>query len=267
MSGCFISYSSVDRIIVEGLAEKLRNRRYEVWIDFEGIEGGAQWEEEIKKALEQSAVCIVAVTPDSVCSDWVKREIQMAKAAGKTIIPLIMRGDVSQDCIEELGISDLQHIDFVRYGLAAGMEQLLRVLPPPKTGSAPEATGLRGLIIEDVAVQQLAIKQVFHGLGIEAVTAHDFGSALKLIRGEPFNVVTLDMQLDEMDPGGQHGILLLDELRTYHEGVPVIIISGLDWTPRQVRDFLREYEAYDYLPKPFNPNELRRIIEAALASP
>ena len=266
MAGCFISYSSTDRIMIEGLADSLRQHHFDVWIDFESIAGGTQWEAEIKKALAQADICLVALTPDSVKSDWVKREIELAREASKTIVPLIMREVPLPKSMKTLDIDDLQYINFARYGLKVGLEQLLQALPKQTSDIETETETRRALIVEDVRAQQLAVRQVLASCGLETRTAHDFETAMELIRSEKFKLVTLDMQLDEMDTGGQHGMLLLDELHTYQKNVPIIIISALDWSGREVRDFLREHKAFDFLPKPFKPAELRSVVEEALKS-
>ncbi len=265
MPSCFVSYASSDRVMVESLAEDLRSHRYQVWIDFEGILGGAQWEAAIRAAIDRSEVCIVALTPDALQSQWVKREIDLARQTKKHVIPVLMREIPLPEGLEALGIADLQYVNFVRYGYAAGMKQLRQALPEVNVATAVR-TGVRALVIEDIPAQQVAIRQVLGGMGIEAVVAGDFERALELVRGDPYDVITLDMQLDDMDPGGQQGILLLDQMRTHQKDVPVIIISGLELTGSQVRDFLVEYQADDYLKKPFNPGELRPIVEKALKS-
>ncbi|MBK9748325.1 MAG: TIR domain-containing protein [Chloroflexi bacterium] len=266
MTTCFISYSSADRVLAEGLVSQLRAAHYQVWIDVEGIPGGAQWEQEINRALSQSDACLVLVTPDSVVSAWVKQEIEIARAQGKIVIPLLMRAIPLPLGLESLAISDLQVINFVRYGYSAGVAALIKVLPPRILDTPTGITGLRALIVEDVQAQQLAVQQVLRKFGLETTIAADFETALDAIRNDCYRLVTLDMQLDIMDTGGQHGMLLLDELRTYQPDIPVIIISALDWTGRQVRDFLREQNAFDYLPKPFKADDLRDIVESALNS-
>jgi DNA-binding response OmpR family regulator len=101
-------------------------------------------------------------------------------------------------------------------------------------------------------------------MGIETVVAGDFDTAFNCIVEQAFDIITLDMQLDEMDTGGQHGMLLLDQLRTKSKDTKVIIVSALEWDGKQVRDFLIKYRASDYLKKPFDPGDLRHMIEEAL---
>jgi CheY-like chemotaxis protein len=135
--------------------------------------------------------------------------------------------------------------------------------PSGDTGWSSDKTR-RALVIEDIAPQRQAAEQVLESLGMQTRGAADFEMALQALRGPAFDVILLDMQLDEMDSGGQRGMLLLEQLSIYQPGVPVIIISALPWTGQQVRDFLREYGAFDYLHKPFKAHELRTIIQQAL---
>lgn len=263
MTRCFLSYASSDRVTVESLARDLRRHRYEVWMDIEEIPGGSQWETEINKGLDQSSICIVALTPDALKSEWVKREVEIARSKSKLVIPIILREISLPSSLENLGLADLQCLNFVRYGYEIGMEQLLAALPTIEQRAAP--IGTLALVIEDDAAYQEAIYEVFQSLDIETLIVSNFKAALEQIRGKQrFNLITLDMQLDIKDTGGQHGILLLDYLRIYQQSTPVIIISALDWTGLQVRDFLLEYQATDYVKKPFKGNDLKSKIEKAL---
>lgn len=265
MISCFISYASVDKVIAESLANQLRLHDYKVWIDLEGIVGGTQWETEIKKGIAHADAMLIVLTPDAIKSEWVKREIEIARNSLKIVIPLLMREISIPNDLVHLGISDLQYINFVRYGLATSLESLLGILSQSSDVSPVSAREKHmALIIEDISAQQMAIRQVLQKFDLSITIAHDFETALENIRSGAFDLVTLDMQLDAMDTGGQHGILLLDELRTYQKDVPIIIISALNWTGRQVRDFLREYQAFDYLPKPFKSDELHSLVELAL---
>src|SRR5579864_166205 len=112
MTKCFVSYSSSDRILAETLVNSLRMDHFEIWIDIEGISGGTQWEQEITRALQTAEVCLVILTPDAIQSDWVKKEVEMARVKDKPIIPLLMRPTPIPDGLVVLKIADLQFIDF-----------------------------------------------------------------------------------------------------------------------------------------------------------
>ncbi len=87
----FISYAHKDRAFVDPLAKSLRSLGYTVWIDFEGILGGDVWRQTIVDGVFASAVVIVALSPDSIRSEWVDLELAVARQYDKRIVPLLVR--------------------------------------------------------------------------------------------------------------------------------------------------------------------------------
>jgi TIR domain len=88
----FISYSRRDRQYARKLAQELRERGYSVWLD-DRIDAGASWHLELEESIENCAVFVVIVTPDSRKSDWVSRELVHATNEKKKVIPLLLAGD------------------------------------------------------------------------------------------------------------------------------------------------------------------------------
>jgi len=85
----FISYSQTDSKpeaeFLDGyLGSNIDNS--DVFYD-QHIEGGADWEKEIRKKLETCEVFVVILTNSSIRSSAVKKEVQLAKKLSKTIIP------------------------------------------------------------------------------------------------------------------------------------------------------------------------------------
>lgn len=100
----FISYSRHDQDYARQLADHIRQNGFPVWID-DRIDYGDQWFKEIEKAIKASAAFVVVMTPDSDASEWVHREILIAKREKKPIFPLLLKG-------QEFGILiDIQYAD------------------------------------------------------------------------------------------------------------------------------------------------------------
>lgn len=88
----FISYASEDREIVQGIARKLQDWRLDVWMDTNGLVVGEQWSEELARAIVDSDFFLLFVTQNSVKSDSVRREVDIAHKHKKerTILPIML---------------------------------------------------------------------------------------------------------------------------------------------------------------------------------
>lgn len=62
--------------------------RYDAWIDESEIAAGMPWETEIYSRLLVSDVLLLAIGPGTSKSEWVRREIALARALGVGIVPL-----------------------------------------------------------------------------------------------------------------------------------------------------------------------------------
>ena len=94
MSGfVFVSYSRSDQAYVDRLVEQLRDVGADVWIDHK-INYGTQWAKVIQERVRRCAVMVVVMTPRSEESVWVQREINEAEKHGKTIMPILVEGDI-----------------------------------------------------------------------------------------------------------------------------------------------------------------------------
>lgn len=84
MADVFISYSQKDRSIVEPLVRLIEASGYTVWWDRK-LEGGADFSEEILRQLMSSKAVLVIWTLDSINSQFVRGEAQIANHQGKLI--------------------------------------------------------------------------------------------------------------------------------------------------------------------------------------
>lgn len=75
----FISYASPDRERVRQFYDHLASQGFDVWLDFLRIKPGQNWDFEIKRALEQSAIVLIFVSKSSVDRrGYAQREIKVA---------------------------------------------------------------------------------------------------------------------------------------------------------------------------------------------
>jgi hypothetical protein len=90
----FLSHSSSDRSFLIRLARMLRQHRIKYWYSAAHIAGAKQWHDEIGRALARCEWFLVVLTPHSVRSAWVKRELLFAlnqDRYNERIIPILRK--------------------------------------------------------------------------------------------------------------------------------------------------------------------------------
>src|SRR5579871_5628315 len=88
MPDIFISYSSKDREQAELLTELLASAGLSVWIDQSGIDVATSWSGEIVDAIEGCKAFLVLLSPNSIESVNVVKEVALAAEKRKKILPL-----------------------------------------------------------------------------------------------------------------------------------------------------------------------------------
>lgn len=95
----FISHASADDAFVAELRKALEALQLQVWVDSRNLRGGSKLEPEIEAAIEQARHVLVVLSPNTVNSPWVRREIKKAleveqrrQADGYRVIPLLLPG-------------------------------------------------------------------------------------------------------------------------------------------------------------------------------
>lgn len=71
----FLSHAAQDRKFATRLSKLLKHHRVAVWYSRKNLRGAQQWHDEIGKALERCDWFLLVLSPDSVKSMWVKREL------------------------------------------------------------------------------------------------------------------------------------------------------------------------------------------------
>ncbi len=123
----FLSHSSKNHVFASWLKDELHRRGVRAWYSKARIVGAQQWHDEIGQALERCDWFLLILSPSSVQSKWVKRELLFAlenDQFNKRIIPVIYR-----QCDSKLlswTLSSMQSVDFTG-GRADAMTALLRI--------------------------------------------------------------------------------------------------------------------------------------------
>lgn len=106
----FISYSHEDTPYVARLAERIRERGIEVWMDDE-IDYGTLYPRVIEEHLEGCAAVVLVMSEHARASEWVSNELEYAKDRDKPVVPLLLSGG------RWLEMMTTQHVDVADGGL------------------------------------------------------------------------------------------------------------------------------------------------------
>lgn len=87
MGYVFISYSRLDREVVEHFAAQLRRAGVDVWMD-DSLNYGEEFRQRLVKKVAESAVFVPVMSARSEASEWVRRECDEAKRRQRLIMPI-----------------------------------------------------------------------------------------------------------------------------------------------------------------------------------
>lgn len=124
MSHIFISYSRRDKPQALSLAERLRAAGCNVWIDLHGIDAATSWSREIVGAIDACNAFLLLVSPSSLASHNVIKEVSLASEARKPIVPVDLEGvELSADLRYQL--AGLQRVAYDNFeAILRGLERL-----------------------------------------------------------------------------------------------------------------------------------------------
>lgn len=114
----FVSYSSRDRALLDGVLGALRRAHERVWLD-EELGGGEAWWREILEQIRRCDVFIVALSQNMLESKACQAELRYARDLGKPILP-VQVGPLDNMRINPL--SQMQVIDYREPSIETGIE-------------------------------------------------------------------------------------------------------------------------------------------------
>jgi hypothetical protein len=119
----FVSYSRDDAPFVTELVHHLESVGHDVWVDTEDIRGSEQWRASIVAGITNADLVLLVVSPTSMASDNVAREIAVAAEQHRRIIPVVVRAaDMTGNAAFE--IAGLQQISFEERPFEEAFDQL-----------------------------------------------------------------------------------------------------------------------------------------------
>ena len=128
-----------------------------------------------------------------------------------------------------------------------------------------EAAGERGagpkasiLVLEDDTASAQMLGALLNSAGYAVTTVERGRDAMAMLAQHAFDVALFDVNIPDFS-----GIEVLRELREHRLDMPVIFLSG-ETSIEYAIDALR-FRAFDFVSKPFDPQQLLQLVERALA--
>ncbi|MBW2708952.1 MAG: response regulator [Deltaproteobacteria bacterium] len=118
------------------------------------------------------------------------------------------------------------------------------------------AEGLEVLLLDDEPIVGKRLKPALAKIGCNVEVFEDPKKALERIDQKEFDIVVTDIRMDDVD-----GLQVLEHVRQSSERTKVIMITG--YAMMAVAREAMEKGAFDFISKPFKPDDLRKVIAKA----
>ncbi|GAB3663209.1 sigma-54-dependent transcriptional regulator [Ramlibacter alkalitolerans] len=115
----------------------------------------------------------------------------------------------------------------------------------------------RILIVDDEDIVLRSCTRILAGDPYEVESVLDPWEALRRIDENGYDIVVLDIMMPHID-----GLQVLQHVKERHPEVDVIMMTGLSQVQTAVQAM--KLGAFDYLPKPFDPDELKMVVDRAI---
>ncbi|HXE47865.1 MAG TPA: response regulator, partial [Ramlibacter sp.] len=115
----------------------------------------------------------------------------------------------------------------------------------------------RILIVDDEEIVLRSCTRILESDRYDVESLLDPWEALRKIDENGYNVLVLDIMMPKID-----GLEVLQHVKERHPDVDVIMMTGLSQIQTAVKAM--KLGAFDYLSKPFDPDELKLVVDRAL---
>ena len=119
-----------------------------------------------------------------------------------------------------------------------------------------KSDGIDVLVVDDERDIRDGSERILSRMGFQVHKASRGEKALDIFAKENVSIVLLDLKMPGMD-----GMEVLKELRRLDDTIHVIVITGFATVETAIEAMKRG--AYDFIPKPFEPDQLRIVVNRA----
>src|SRR5574341_63795 len=161
MGHIFVSYSRRDQEIVDSFVGMMESAGISVWIDREKIQAGRLWRTQIVQAIDTCDGFVLLLSTNSVTSDNVRTEIDLAHDSGRSIFVILLE-PVKLPAEMRYQLIGLQHINLQTLGLHKGANQLIETLNEQSTVTEERPIRQVELVIQGTDVGRFNDKKQAH---------------------------------------------------------------------------------------------------------
>ncbi|MEO5356048.1 MAG: response regulator [Nitrospirae bacterium YQR-1] len=115
------------------------------------------------------------------------------------------------------------------------------------------SSGLDVLLLDDELIVGKRLKPALEKLGCEVEVFTDPKKAMKRISEKKFDIVVTDIRMEDFD-----GLEVLESVMNKSTGTKVIMITG--YAMMELAQQAMTKGAFDFIAKPFKPDDLRNVI-------
>jgi len=115
----------------------------------------------------------------------------------------------------------------------------------------------RILVVDDEERIRDGCRMILADIGFEVATADNGSKALQMIEEQHFDIILLDLMMPVIS-----GFDVLYRVRDLHPDTVIIVITGYATIEHSVEAMKKG--AFDFIPKPFDPSQLRAVVGKAL---
>jgi hypothetical protein len=184
LPGVFLCHAHSDKLIVRRIAKDLQNYSADVWIDEAEINVGDSLIQKIREGIDKMDYLAVFLSPESIQSEWVKRELDVAmnqEIEGRRIkvLPVLIKNCEIPSFLKGKFFADFRNLD--EYD--SSLQLILRRLALPVNERSPKIG--TGRILKEGSSQLTTVNHItycrrcgtFAGTQTECTgiyTSHDF---------------------------------------------------------------------------------------------
>ncbi len=113
------------------------------------------------------------------------------------------------------------------------------------------------LIIEDDKLIRWSLKEIFLKEGYTVDSAADSNSALESIRKNNYQIIFIDLEVDDFSPAE-----MIAHLRRHQPESALIVLSAMN--KQEVEQIIRGENIFAVMDKPFQTDAVKRVVKKAI---